>query len=116
MALPSKRGVEQARARIERIRAKLPEFDLVCSGTLVRRMMTCGKPNCRCASDPDARHGPYWQWGHMRSGKPTHRHVSEQQALVLRQAIHNYRQIKKLLKAWEQNTERIIDAIQTPQP
>ena len=116
MAISSKRGVEQARARIERIRAALPEFDLVCSGTLVRRMMTCGKSNCHCASDPGARHGPYWQWGHMRSGKPTHRHVSEQQAVVLRQAIDNYRQIKKLLKAWEENTERIIDALQTTQP
>ena len=52
----------------------------------------------------------------MRAGKPTHRFVSEQQALVLRQAIDNYRQIKKLLKAWEENTERIIDALQPPQP
>ena len=116
MAPPSKRTVVQARARIERIQAALPAFDLVCSGTLVRRMMTCGKPNCRCASDPDARHGPYWQWGHMRLGKPTHRHVSEQQALVLRQAIANYRQIKKLLKVWEENTEQIIDALQLPPP
>ena len=116
MALSPKRGAEQARKRIEHIRAALPEFDLVCSGTLVRRMIKCGKPNCRCASDKDARHGPYWQWGHMRSGKPTHRHVSEQQALVLSKAIDNYRQIKKLLKAWEDNTERIVDALQPPQP
>ena len=116
MALSSKRGAELARARIERIRAALPKFDLVCSGTLVRRMITCGKPNCRCASDKDARHGPYWQWGHMRAGKPTHRYVSEQQALVLRQAIANFRQIKKLLNAWEENTERIVDAIQPPKP
>jgi hypothetical protein len=116
MALSPKRGAEQARKRIEHIRAALPEFDLVCSGTLVRRMIKCGKPNCRCASDKDARHGPYWQWGHMRAGKPTHRFVSEQQALVLRQAIDNYRQIKKLLNAWEENTERIVDALQPPKP
>ena len=116
MALSPKRGAEQARTRIEHIRAALPEFDLVCSGTLVRRMIKCGKPNCRCASDNDARHGPYWQWGHMRTGKPTHRYVSEQQALVLRQAIDNYRRIKKLLNAWEENTERIVDALQPPKP
>ena len=35
MPQSSKRGAEHARARIERIRAALPEFDLVCSGTLV---------------------------------------------------------------------------------
>jgi hypothetical protein len=76
MALTPKRSAEQARKRIEHIRAALPEFELVCSGSLVRRMIKCGKPNCRCASDKDARHGPYWQWGHMRAGKPTHRFVS----------------------------------------
>jgi len=52
----------------------------------------------------------------MRSFKPTHRRVSEQQALVLSKAIDNYRQIKKLRKAWEENTEGIVDALQPPRP
>jgi hypothetical protein len=30
-------------------------------------------------------------------------------------AIDNYRQVKKLLREWEENTERLIDAEQ-PQP
>ena len=116
MAIPSKRDVQQARARIERIRASLASFELLCSGTLVQRMMSCGKPNCRCASDPSARHGPYYQWGRMRAGKPTRRYVSEQQAQILRQAIENYRAVKKLLREWEENSERIIDAAQPTQP
>jgi hypothetical protein len=52
----------------------------------------------------------------MRAGKPTHRYVTEQQAQILRQAIGNYRTVKKLLREWEDNTERIIDAEQPPQP
>jgi hypothetical protein len=116
MATPSKRHVQRARERIERIRASLAGLELLCSGTLVQRMMSCGKPNCRCASDPAARHGPYYQWGRMRAGKPTHRYVTEQQAQILRQAIANYRAVKKLLREWEDNTERIIDAQQPPQP
>jgi hypothetical protein len=31
---------------------------LICSGTLLERTRTCGKPNCRCATDLQARHGP----------------------------------------------------------
>jgi len=116
MAIPSKRDVQRARERIERIRTSLAGFELLCSGTLVQRMMSCGKPNCRCASDPSARHGPYYQWGRMRAGKPTRRYVSEQQAQILRHAIENYRAVKKLLREWEENTERIIDAEQPPQP
>ena len=52
----------------------------------------------------------------MRAGKPTHRYVTQQQAHILRQAIDNYRQVKKLLRDWEENTERLIDAEQPPQP
>ena len=52
----------------------------------------------------------------MRAGKPTHRYVSAQQAHVLRQAIDNYKQVKKLLREWEDNTERLIDAVQPDQP
>jgi hypothetical protein len=115
MTLPSKRAVQRTRQRIHSIRAALAGFELLCSGTLSQRMMTCGKPNCRCASDPAARHGPYYQWVRMRAGKPTQRYVSEHQAQILRVAIDNYRQVKKLLREWEENTERLIDADQTDQ-
>jgi hypothetical protein len=67
----------RARERIARIRATLNAMDHLCSGTLQRRMMICGKPNCRCTHDPDARHGPY---------------------------------ARKLMRAWEKETERLIDA------
>jgi hypothetical protein len=29
-----------------------------------------------CATDPSARHGPYYEWGHMRGGKLVHRSAS----------------------------------------
>ena len=63
-----------------------------------------------------ARHGPYYEWRRMRAGKLVHRYVTEQQAQILRQAIDNYRQVKTLLRQWEENTERLIDAKQPPQP
>lgn len=116
MTIPSKRSVQRARERIQVIRASLGEFELLCSGTLSQRMMKCGKPNCGCATDPAARHGPYYQWVRARAGKPTARYVSEQQAQILRQAIDNYRQVKKMLRDWEENTERLIDAVQPPKP
>lgn len=110
MAIPARSATKRAEESIARIRASVSGFDLLCSGTLTTRMMKCGKPNCRCASDPDARHGPYYQWTHMVGGKPTQRYVSEQQAQILSRAIDNYRKVKKLLREWEANTERLIDA------
>jgi hypothetical protein len=101
---------ERSRRRIAQLRAELAQMDYVCSGTLLERMKTCGKPACRCAQDPAARHGPYYEWGHMKAGKLVHRLVSAEQATLLRRAIANYRRLRKLLRAWETETERAIDA------
>ena len=106
----SAKKVKQARERIARIRESVGSIDYLCSGTLAKRMKLCGKPGCRCAQDPAARHGPYYEWGHMHDGKLVHRTVSPQQAVVLRLAIVNYRKVKKLLRAWEVETERLIES------
>ena len=49
----------------------------------------------------------------MRAGKLVHRQVSAEQAALLRQAIENYRKVQALLREWEEQTERLIDA-ETP--
>ena len=93
IVMPHRRDhiIKQARERIARIRASFDAMDYLCSGTLLRRMKMCGKPGCRCAEDPDARHGPYYEWGHMKGGKLVHRMVTPEQAALLRRAIVNYR-------------------------
>ena len=58
-------------------------MEYLCSGTLLERRKMCGKPGCRCAQDPQARHGPYYEWGHMKAGKLVHRTVSPEQAASL---------------------------------
>lgn len=102
--------VKQARGRIARIRDSVGTIDYLCSGTLAKRMKLCGKPSCRCAQDPTARHGPYYEWGHMHDGKLVHRTVTPEQAAILRLAINNYRKVRKLLRAWETQTERLIES------
>lgn len=46
----------------------------------------------------------------MKPGKLVHRLVSAEQAGLLRRAIANYRRLRKLLRSWEGETERLIDA------
>jgi len=61
-------GIKQIHERIARIQKSLSAVDYLCSGTILKRMKKCGKPSCRCAQDPSARHGPYFEWGHMVEG------------------------------------------------
>lgn len=100
----------QAHERIGRARQTIAEVDYLCTGTLLKRMMKCGKATCACRTDPAARHGPYYEWGHMKGGKLVHRYVSAEQAEVLQRAIANYRNVQKLLHTWQTETERVLDA------
>ena len=101
--------IERTHNRIADIRHALGTVEYLCSGTLLTRLKLCGKPGCRCAQDPAARHGPYYEWGHMRAGKLVHKMVSPKQAATLRLAIANYRKARKLLRDWEDQTERLIE-------
>jgi hypothetical protein len=105
----------QARERIARIQKAITEIEYLSSGTILERTKKCGRANCACATDPSSRHGPYFEWGHMRSGKLVHRQISAQHADSLRLAIANHRLVKDLLQKWEIETEKLIDSEQTTQ-
>jgi len=109
MSRRSERIIKQAYERLARIRTSLNEIDYLSSGTLLERMKVCGNANCRCHRDPSGRHGPHYQWDRMKGGKLVHRNVTPEQAAFVRRAIANYRNVKKLLKAWEHETERLMD-------
>ena len=100
----------QAAFRIVRIQDRIRAVDYICSGSLVLRTKLCGKPSCRCANDPAARHGPYHEWGFMEDGRLTHRMVSAEQARFLKRAIANYRRVLRSLRDWEGQTVRVVNA------
>ncbi len=81
---------------------------LICSGTLLKRTKTCGKPHCRCARDPKARHGPYHEWSWREEGRLRHKIVPPEKVDLLREAIRNYRTVQELLGRWERESASII--------
>jgi hypothetical protein len=108
MSPAEERDSSAAGRRIEEIRSQIDSFDLICSGTLLERTKTCGKSNCRCATDPGARHGPYHEWSWREGGRLVHKIVTPDQAKRLGQAIDDYRKIQRLLTRWERESKRII--------
>jgi uncharacterized protein YqiB (DUF1249 family) len=46
----------------------------------------------------------------MQGGKLVRRRLLAEQARLMRQAIANYRKLRTLLRAWECETERLIEA------
>ena len=95
--------------KIAEIQKSISAMAHLSSGTLLKRMKVCGNPRCRCARDPAARHGPYYEWSYLKGGKLRHRTLTPDQADIMRLAIANYRKTKKLLRAWEAQTLHLIE-------
>ena len=108
-ATPEVRRRELALARILKLRERIVAVDYLCSGTLSHRTKTCGQPSCRCHSDPAARHGPYFEWTRLESGKLAHRAISPGQAGELKSAIANFRAVRTLIRRWERETLRALN-------
>jgi hypothetical protein len=99
----------KSQAKIAEIKRSLSALEHLSSGTLLKRMKICGNPGCHCASDPAARHGPYYEWSYLKGGKLRHRTFTPEQADIMRLAIANHRKAKKLLRAWEAQTLHLIE-------
>jgi hypothetical protein len=95
--------------KIAAIQKSIVAMEYLSSGTLLKRMKVCGNPRCHCATDPAARHGPYYEWSYLKGGKLRHRTLTPAQAGIMRLAIANYRKTKKLLRVWETQTLNLIE-------
>jgi len=99
----------KSREKIAKIQRTLSAMEYLSSGTLLKRMKICGNPRCHCATDPAARHGPYFEWSYLKAGKLHHRTLTPEQAEIMRLAIANQRKAKKLMRVWEAQTLNLIE-------
>jgi len=95
-------------ARVHAIRRRIARLDLLCAGTLLTRTKVCGKPNCRCATDPAAEHGPYYEWRRREEGALRHRIVTADEARLIQRGQDNYQRLLTLLADWEIESLRAI--------
>lgn len=106
--MPEERSNQPLAAIRRQVLDTLRAIDLLARGTLLKRTKVCGKKGCRCAQDPAARHGPYYEWGRMEKYRLVHTMVSPAEARLVVEAIRNYRRIQRLLRTWERETAKMI--------
>jgi hypothetical protein len=112
MSSPKSRPKSARRARLrqrtKQLRQAISDMDYVASGTLHVRTKVCGRKNCRCAVDPEARHGPYHEWSRRENGRLLHSVVTPEQAALLTTALDNHRELLELLELWQRLTTQEI--------
>jgi hypothetical protein len=93
----AKRQPERLSADYEAAKARLAEVGFTCEGSLIERYTTCNNANCRC-SDPEQRHGPYWQLSWKQAGKTVSKLLSAEDAALYQEWIANRRRLEHALE------------------
>ncbi len=78
-------------------------------GSLSKRYVKCSKPGCRCADDPQARHGPYYSLTRASGGRTHSRLVSAQQAELVRRQVEAGRRFRPQVDAYWEACEEWAD-------
>jgi hypothetical protein len=88
----------------------LAQIDGLLPGSVVVRLMRCGKSNCACKADPPTLHGPYTQWTRTVRGKTVTKILTDEQRARYQPWFDNNRRLKDLIAKLETVS---LQAIQT---
>lgn len=99
-----------------RLSAELAGIDHALPGTLARRYMRCGKPNCRCKADPPLLHGPYLHWTRTVAGKTLTKTLTQEQARRYQSWFDNARRLREVIAELEANSLRTLEDAEGWQP
>ncbi len=100
--------LERYTQRFLELRRGLEQIEYFCKGTVLKRMMKCGKARCACASDPAKRHGPYFELTYKANGKTINVKLSPEAAPLYKAAAQQYRRLKTLLNRLDKLSKTIL--------
>jgi hypothetical protein len=87
--------------RFRQARRELLDIDYFLKGTVLKRMMKCGRPQCACHHDPSKRHGPYFEWTYKANGKTVNVKLTAEAAPLYKAATQQQRKLKTILARLE---------------
>ena len=100
--------LERHMQRFRELKRGLEHVEPFCKGTVLKRMMKCGKAHCACALDPTQRHGPYFELTYKAHGKTVNVKLSPEAAPLYQAAAQQYRKLKTLLHRLDKISQTIL--------
>lgn len=85
----------------EALAEALAQIDGLLPGSVVVRLMRCGKRNCACKANPPALHGPYTQWTRTVEGKTVTKLLTDEQLVRYQPWFDNARTLRDLVAKLE---------------
>ena len=106
--LPSTAIPDHYAERFQTLKQEFQQLQYFCKGTLLKRMMKCGKVQCACRHDPAKRHGPYFEWTYKAKGKTVNVKLTRNVMPLFRAASHQYRKLRSLLNRLETLSQTVL--------
>ena len=100
--------LERHTQRFRELKRGLEQIEYFCKGTVLKRMMKCGKAHCACALAPTKRHGPYFELTYKAHGKTVNVKLSPEAAPLYQAAAQQYRKLKTLLHRLDKISQTIL--------
>jgi len=95
---------------VQRLVEQLTEPRPMRRGSLGQRWVKCGKTNCACASDDQARHGPYFSLTRSTTKGTRSRRLSASQAERARRQLQAGQVFRERIEAYWQACEQWADS------
>jgi len=94
--------------RFQELKADLARIEYFSKGTVLARMIKCGKRKCPCGTDPKKRHGPYFEWTYKEQGKTVNVRLRPEAAPLFQAASKQYWKLKSTLARLEKLSRQAI--------
>jgi hypothetical protein len=104
----TQRAIAKHAQRFQELKRGLDQLEFFCKGTVLKRMTKCGKAYCACRSDPDKRHGPYFELTYKIDGKTVNVRLSPDAAPLYKAASAQFRKLKTTLHRLEKISQAVL--------
>lgn len=105
---PRSATLEAYAKRFQELKADLAQIEYFSKGTLLARLVRCGKPQCACSQDPSKRHGPYYEWTYKAQGKTVTVRLVPEAAPFFRAAAREHRKLRTILNRLEKLSRQAL--------
>ena len=111
--MAKRKSIEQQLVEHERayrqLASQLAQTGYLVQGTVVRKRLKCGKPQCACHRDPARGHGPYAYWSTKVGGRTVSRKLSDEEASLYEQWIQNRRQLDDIVRRMRELSKEVAE-------
>jgi hypothetical protein len=102
--------IRKLQERRDQLLSELAQIGDMRPGSLVARYRRCGKPNCRCAREGEAGHGPSFSLTHAVKRKTVTKVIPTHAVDRTREQIAQYHRFRALGQELLEVSERLCDA------